>query len=80
MKTITATNARENLYRLIDEVAESSHPVQIMGRRASAVLISADDWRSIEETLYLMSVPGMADSIVEAMAAGDDEYADEPGW
>ena len=56
MKTITATKARENLYRLMDEVAVTSEPVQITGRRAGAVLLSETDWRAIQETLYLLSL------------------------
>jgi prevent-host-death family protein len=80
MKTISATKARESLYRLIDEVAESSEPVQIMGRRANAVLVSEDDWRSIQETLYLLSIPGMKESILEGMAAPREEFSEDPGW
>ena len=63
MKTLTATEARTNLYRLIDQTAESHQPIAISGKRASAILISADDWESIQETLYLLSVPGMRESI-----------------
>ncbi|MEX1104022.1 MAG: type II toxin-antitoxin system Phd/YefM family antitoxin [Dehalococcoidia bacterium] len=80
MRTISATTARENLYRLIDEVAESSEPVQISGRRANAVLVSEDDWRSIQETLYLMSIPGMKESILEGMAEPLEESSDEIDW
>ncbi len=80
MKTVSATNAREMLYRLIDEVASSSEPIQISGRRANAVLISEDDWRSIQETLYLLAIPGMRESIREGLAAPLDEYDDDPGW
>jgi prevent-host-death family protein len=80
MKTISATAARESLYRLIDEVAASSEPIQITGRRASAVLVSEDDWRSIQETLYLLSIPGMKESTLEGMAAPAEEFSDDPGW
>jgi antitoxin YefM len=63
MTTITATEARKQLYTLLDEVAESHSPVQIAGKRTTAVLISEDDWRSIQETLYLAGIPGMRESI-----------------
>lgn len=68
MHTLTASEARANLYRLIDETAQSHQPVVISGKRSSAVLLSADDWRAIQETLHLLSVPGMRESIQEAMA------------
>lgn len=63
MTTITATVARKQLYSLLDDVAESHEPIQIAGRRNSAVLLSEDDWRSVQETLYLTSIPGMRESI-----------------
>ena len=68
MTTLTASEARAGLYRLIDQTAESHQPVVISGKRANAVLISEEDWSAIQETLYLMSVPGMRESIKEAMA------------
>jgi len=63
MTSLKASEARANLYRLLDEVAASHEPVQITGKRGSAVLISEEDWRSIQETLYLLSIPGMRESI-----------------
>lgn len=80
MRRITATKAREQLYRLIDEVAESSEPIRISGARADAVLVSEDDWRAIEETLYLLSIPGMRESIIEGMATGVEDCDEDPGW
>lgn len=68
MTTFTASEARANLYRLIDQAAESHEPIHIAGKRATAVLLSAEDWQSIQETLYLLSVPGMRESIKDAMA------------
>ena len=61
--TLTASRARAQLYRLLDKAAASHEPVQIAGRRHSAVLISEEDWRAIQETLYLVSIPGMRESI-----------------
>jgi len=68
MTTLTASEARANLYRLIDEAAESHVPVHIVGKRADAVLVSAEDWQAIQETLFLLSVPGMRESIKAGMA------------
>jgi antitoxin YefM len=63
MTTMTATDARKNLYSLLDDVAESHEPIQIAGKRNSAVLVSEDDWRAVQETLYLTGIPGMRDSV-----------------
>ncbi len=80
VKTIPATKARQNLYRLVDEVAESSEPVTITGRRGNAVLVSEDDWRAIDETLYLLSIPGMRDSIREGMAEPLSKAVKKLSW
>lgn len=80
MKSVTATEARKSLYRLLDEVAVTSQPVQITGRRASAVLVSEEDWRALEETVHLMSIPGMTDSIREGMKAPIEECVEELDW
>jgi antitoxin YefM len=69
MKAMSATRARQNLYKLIDEAGLSHEPLTITGKRNNAVLISEEDWRSIEETLYLLSIPGMRESIKEGMSA-----------
>lgn len=63
MTTLTASQARARLYKLLDQAALSHEPIQITGKRANAVLVSEEDWRSIQETLYLLSVPGMRASI-----------------
>jgi antitoxin YefM len=80
MKTVTATEARKTLYRLLDEVAVTSEPVQISGRRSSAVLLSEADWRSIEETLHLLSIPGMRESIREGLETPLEECVEELDW
>ena len=80
MPTLTATEARARLYRLIDEAASSHEPIIIKGKRGSAVLISEDDWRSIQETLYLLSVPGMRQSIREGLATPIEECTTELDW
>jgi prevent-host-death family protein len=80
MKSISVTRARNELYHLLDEVSEGCEPVQITGPRSNAVLVSESDWRSIQETLYLSSVPGMKESIVAGLKAPDEEFSEDPGW
>lgn len=80
MTTITATEARRNLYRLIDEVSETHEPVEITGKRSNAVLVSEDDWRSIRETLFLLSIPGMRESIRAGMEEPIEECDETLDW
>lgn len=80
MKTIPATKARETLYKLLDEVTVTNEPVQITGRRGAAVLVSEEDWRAIQETLNLLSIPGMRDSIREGLAARLEDCVEELDW
>ena len=80
MTTITATNARKKLYRLVDEVSESHEPVHISGKRHSAVLISEEDWAAVQETLHLTSIPGMRESIIEGMKTPVKECDEELDW
>ena len=80
MNAITAREARKQLYSLLDKVADSHHPVQITGKRSSAVLISEEDWRAIRETLYLQTIPGMKASIKKGLKTPVDKCATEPGW
>ena len=67
MIILTASEARASLYRLIDQAAESHKPIVISGKRASAVLVSEEDWNAIQETLYLLAIPDMSESIKDAM-------------
>lgn len=80
MNTLTASEARANLYRLIDQTVESHEPVIISGKRNSAVLLSVEDWSAIQETLYLLSVPGMRESLKEGMAEPLNTSAKELDW
>ncbi len=80
MNTLTASEARANLYWLIDEVGESHQPIIISGKRNSAVLLSAEDWSAIQETLYLLAVPGMRESIKTGMAEPLAKSAKELKW
>ncbi|MHB1511939.1 MAG: type II toxin-antitoxin system Phd/YefM family antitoxin [Acidiferrobacter sp.] len=80
MTAITASEARANLYQLIDETASSHQPILISGKRNKAVLISDEDWTAIQETLFLLSVPGMRESIREGVGASVDECAQDLDW
>jgi prevent-host-death family protein len=80
MTIFTASEARANLYKLIDEAAESHEPIVISGKRSSAVLISADDWNAIQETLYLLALPGMRESIKDGMKEPLAKSAKELKW
>ena len=80
MASISATEARKRLYALIDEVGDSHEPVQITGKRGNAVLLSEADWYAIQETLHLVSIPGMRESILDGLATPSDELSDQPGW
>jgi prevent-host-death family protein len=80
MTVLKVSDARAKLYRLIDEAASSHHPVLITGKRSNAVLVSEDDWRSIQETLYLLSIPGMRESIIEGLQTPVGECAREVEW
>jgi antitoxin YefM len=76
MKTVTATSARSDLYRIIDSTLNDHEPVQITGKRGNAVLVGESDWRSIQETLYLLGVPGVRDSIVQGMNTSISDCSD----
>ncbi|MCK5076170.1 MAG: type II toxin-antitoxin system Phd/YefM family antitoxin [Calditrichia bacterium] len=80
MRTLSVTTVRAKLYKLIDQVHESGEPIQITGKRANAVLISEDNWRSINETLYLSSIPGMRESVRDGLNTPIDECDSEYDW
>lgn len=80
MTTLNATEARIKLYNLIDEAAETHKPIVITGKRHNAVLLCEDDWNAINETLHLLSVPGMRESIREALQADLAECDKELDW
>ena len=75
MSTLTASEARAKLYRLIDEAAETHTPIRITGKRNSAVLVSEEDWSAVQETVYLLSVPGMRESIREGLDTPVEELS-----
>ena len=77
MKTVSATSARSDLYRLIDATLSDHEPVQITAKRGNAILISEEDWRAIQETLYLIGIPGMRESIRAGLAEPVDQCGTE---
>ena len=80
MPTLSATEARTILYRLIDQTSSSHEPILITGKRGNAVLVSEDDWRSIQETMYLLNIPGMRESIREGLETPIEECSEELDW
>ena len=80
MNTVTIDQARIQLYKLVDKTAESHGPIQITGRRNKAVLISEGDWRAIEKTLYLLSIPKMRESIRKGLKTPIKKCSKELKW
>ena len=80
MTTITATEARKKLYRLIDEVEDSHEVIHISGKRGTAVMVSESDWSSIQETLYLLSIPGMGESIRKGLKTPIEKCSKDLRW
>ena len=79
-KVMTVSQARTNIYKIMDETAQTHQPIMITGKRNNVVMISEEDWNAIEETLYLNSIPGMASSIKEAMDAPNSEFSEDIEW
>lgn len=78
MSEISVTKARENIYQLLTEVNENCQPVIITNKSGkNGVLISEDDWNAIQETLYLSSVNGLAEGIIDGMNTNIDDCIDE---
>ncbi len=80
MRSMRVSEARDNLYKLVDEAAQTHEPIMITGKRGNAVIIGEDEWRAVEETLYLLSVPGMRESIVEGMKTPVEECEKNLEW
>ena len=80
MRSLSATKARSSFYRLMDEAAQSHEPVIVTGKRSNVVLLAEEDWRSIQETLYLLSVPGMRKSILAGGRVPLSRCSKKAGW
>ncbi len=80
MNIVNVTEARAKLYSLIDETASTHEPIVITGKRSNAVLVSEEDWNAISETLYLLSVPNMRESIQEGLNESLADCSIELDW
>ena len=80
MKTVSVSKARANLYKLLEEAGESHEPLIITGKKGNAVLLAEEDWRAIQETLFLLSIPGMRESIREGLDTSVEECAEDLDW
>ncbi len=79
-KVMTVSQARTNIYKIMDETAQTHQPIMITGKRNNVVMLSEEDWNAIEETLFLNNIPGMATSIKEAMDAPNSEFSEDVEW
>ena len=77
MSAINITNARKELYNLVEDVNLYSEPTLIVSTKGNAVLISESDWNAIQETIYLNSIPGMVESIKEGMDTAIEDCVPE---
>ena len=80
MTIINVTEARSKLYSLIDETANTHQPIIIKGKRCNAILVSEEDWNAISETLYLLSVPNMRESIQIGLKESLEACSKELDW
>jgi prevent-host-death family protein len=80
MKTLTVTKARQNFFKLIEDINKSHEPIQIVGKNKNAVILSEEDWSSIQETLYLLSIPGMRESIIDGMKEKISNCSRDLNW
>lgn len=80
MATLTVTEARKKLYRLIDETALTHEPITITGKRGNAILLSESDWKAIQETMFLVNIPGMKDSIIDGLKTPIDDCSEDLDW
>jgi antitoxin YefM len=77
---IPVSEAQQQLQNLIDSVSQSHQPIIIAGQTSNAVLLSEADWASVQETLYLLSIPGMRESIREGLSTSLEECDQELEW
>lgn len=80
MPTLTISSARRHLGGIVDKIADEHRGYCIVGKRGQAVLISMEDWSAIQESLYLNSIPGMSESIINGMETPISECATELAW
>ncbi len=79
-KVMSATKARADIFNLIDETAISHEPVVITSKRYNVVMVAQEDWNAIQETLHLLSIPNMRESIIEGMNTSLEECSEDLEW
>jgi prevent-host-death family protein len=79
-ESISVTKARTNIFKIIDEINQNHTPIIITGKKNDAVILSLDDWNSIQETLYLVSIPNMRESIIEGLNTSVEDCDTELEW
>lgn len=77
MSIINATNARNNFFKVIEEAITTHEPVYVTGKSGNVVIVSEEDWRSIQETIYLSSIPGMKEKITKGLNTPLDECVED---
>lgn len=82
MRTVPVTNARQDIFNIIEQTIVNSEPIQITSKKGDVVMLSLEDWESIQETLYLVSIPGMRESILEGSKEPIEECKslEDIGW
>jgi antitoxin YefM len=80
VKSLTVTDLRKNIYKVVEETSQTHEPVHVYGKNGNAVLIGEEDWRAIQETLHLHSIPGMAKSIIDGMNASLEDTSEKLDW
>jgi antitoxin YefM len=80
MKVVPITTARQNIYSIIDETIASCEPIQITSKKGNVIMLSEEDWNAVQETLYLLSVPGMRESIIQGINTSVEECTEDIGW
>jgi prevent-host-death family protein len=82
MRTVPVTNARQNIFNIIEQTIVNSEPIQITSKKGDVVMISLEDWSAIQETLYLLQIPGMRESILEGSkeTIGECKSLKDIGW
>lgn len=80
MKTLTATQARKDIYRIIESLGQSHEAIQITGKAGNAILISESDWNAIQETLYLLSIPDIRATVKKGLKTPIEKCTKELDW
>jgi len=80
MTIVNVTNARKNLYKIVEQLNKTCEPVFITSKKGNAVVISEDDWEAVQETLYLTQIPGMKESILQGKSEKLENCSETLDW